>query len=383
MAPKNPRRKIEQSEDSTKSKKGDTIVDLNDNLTHMVPQSSKRPMKKRPKPMLTFSSFARCNLFSLPKFCNSNSSSSSNYPFSEENANSQKKNSKKVEETESSSDDDYDDDDEEEDDVEEETVQVDFEFFDPKPGDFHGVKLLLQRYLDNYQWDLSGFVDLILEQTTVGTVVKSADSEEDADESDGNKEGADEEELFAVITALNLGRYQDNQCIKELKQYLLGVCKEQNTKVKLRQLLEEDARNSGLLVCQRFANCPYQVVLKLYEALFDEISWATEDEPTQVLRDSFRFKDYLVITKILENKAQPLQKTVKRKADWAEPVIYMKQEDEILHEMSSWSFTFELSADELAPPEFKGYQKLGLVMLIKAEGIAKFLKKLKSLVETL
>ncbi|KAJ1694324.1 hypothetical protein LUZ63_011022 [Rhynchospora breviuscula] len=380
MAPKKPRRKIEQSENSMKSKKGHNLVDFDDKLTHMATQSHKRPMKKRPTPMLTFSSFARCNLFSLPKFCNSSSSSPSTNSFSEESAISQRKNSKKVEETESSSD-DYDDD--EEDEVEDGTVQVDFEFFDPKPGDFHGVKLLLQRYLDNYQWDLSGFVDLILAQTTVGTVVKSAESEEDADDSDGDKEGADEEELFAVITALNLGRYQDNQCIKELKQYLLGVCKEDSTKVKLRQVLEKDARDAGLLVCQRFANCPYQVVLKLYEAVFDEISWATEDEPTQVLRDSFRFKHYLVITKILENKAQLLQKTVKRKAVWAEPVIYMKQEDEILHEMSSWSFKFELSAEELAPPEFKGYKKLGLVMLIKAEAIAKFLKKLKSSVETL
>ncbi|KAF3326433.1 hypothetical protein FCM35_KLT08063 [Carex littledalei] len=52
-----------------------------------------------------------------------------------------------------------------------------------------------------------------------------------------------------------------------------------------------------------------------------------------------------------QNKAQPQQGAVKRKADWDEPVIYLKQEDEIFHEMSSWSFTFELSAEELAPPE--------------------------------
>jgi protein BCP1 len=72
--------------------------------------------------------------------------------------------------------------------------------------------------------------------------------------------------------------WKDNQCIKELKQYLLGVCKEENAKFKLRPLLGEEARDGGLLVCQRFANCPYQLVLKLYETLFVEISWATEDE---------------------------------------------------------------------------------------------------------
>lgn len=54
--------------------------------------------------------------------------------------------------------------------------------------------MLLQNYLDNKQWDLSGFVDLILGQSTVGTVVKKEDDEDDG--------------LFSVVTALNLGRYK-------------------------------------------------------------------------------------------------------------------------------------------------------------------------------
>lgn len=73
-------------------------------------------------------------------------------------------------------------------------VQADFEFFDPKPTDFNGVKILLRNYLDDKEWDLSSFVDLILEQTTVGTVVKVADDED--------------ESLFAVVSALNLARYK-------------------------------------------------------------------------------------------------------------------------------------------------------------------------------
>jgi hypothetical protein len=34
----------------------------------------------------------------------------------------------------------------------------------------------------------------------------------------------------------------------------------------------------GLLVCRRFVNFPYELVPKLYDSLFDEVSWATEDE---------------------------------------------------------------------------------------------------------
>jgi hypothetical protein len=71
---------------------------------------------------------------------------------------------------------------------------------------------------------------------------------------------------------------QENRCIKDLKDYLLGVCGDKDTKKKLRALLEEKASTVGLLVCRRFVNFPYEMVPKMYDSLFDEVSWATEDE---------------------------------------------------------------------------------------------------------
>lgn len=92
-----------------------------------------------------------------------------------------------------------------------ETVQADFAFFDPKPSDFHGVRLLLKTYLDSKPWDLTGFVDLILAQTTVGTVVKLADDDGEEGEGNGgdktNAGGNDDDDLFGLISVLNLGRY--------------------------------------------------------------------------------------------------------------------------------------------------------------------------------
>jgi protein BCP1 len=85
-----------------------------------------------------------------------------------------------------------------------ETVQADFAFFDPKPSDFHGVRLLLKTYLDSKPWDLTGFVDLILDQTTVGTVVKMAEDEDEENEANG---AGEDDDLFGLITVLNLGRY--------------------------------------------------------------------------------------------------------------------------------------------------------------------------------
>ena len=64
----------------------------------------------------------------------------------------------------------------------------------------------------------------------------------------------------------------------ELKEFLLDVGQEKDVKDALRLLLGEEAQNVGLLVSQRVVNLPPQLLPPLYDALFDEISWATEDE---------------------------------------------------------------------------------------------------------
>ena len=63
-----------------------------------------------------------------------------------------------------------------------------------------------------------------------------------------------------------------------MKEFLLNVCQEKDKIGNLRSLLVEKAQNVGLLVSQRVVNLPPELLPHLYDALFDEISWATEDE---------------------------------------------------------------------------------------------------------
>ncbi|PKA58801.1 Protein BCCIP-like [Apostasia shenzhenica] len=338
----------------------------------------RRPSKRRILPILsTFSAFSRT--LSLARSASAvrrkvfKPCIRSRVPEKENRVIERRHNAKSVEFVSCTSD--YDNKEENQQEEKETIVQADFGFFDPKPGDFHGVKLLLQNYLDDKPWDLGGFVDLILQQTTVGTVVK-LDGRDEGDEEHG--EGDDEEDLYAIISALNFGRYFDHRCIGEFRQFLLGVCTDENTKRKLRVLLEEQASNVGLLVSQRFVNCPHQLVPHLYDALFDEISWAIEDEPTQELRDSFRFKFYLLISTIYEKKCANQQKA-KSQYDSDEPIIYIKAEDEVLHEMSSFSFTFPIHDSKFVPHELKNYRTMGLVMIVNADFIPEFREKLKLL----
>lgn len=57
---------------------------------------------------------------------------------------------------------------------EDETVDVDFEFFDPKGIDFHGIKSLLSQTLstDAELVNLSLIADLIISQPAIGSCVK-------------------------------------------------------------------------------------------------------------------------------------------------------------------------------------------------------------------
>ncbi|KAL5760989.1 hypothetical protein ACOSQ2_019827 [Xanthoceras sorbifolium] len=250
-------------------------------------------------------------------------------------------------------------------------VQADFVFFDPKPDDFHGVKILLQTYLDDKQWDLSGFVDLILAQTTVGTLVKIEDD--------------DDNTPFSVVSALNLGRYKDHKCIMELKEFLFQVCLEKDLINGLRSILREQAHDVGLLVSQRVVNLPPQLLPPLYDALFDEVSWATEDEPTEELRNSFCFKFYLLVSKIykLKNTNQKQNANLKKRpnSDNDEEIIYIKPEDEIFHKLSLWSFTFPMRTHQVETQELKHYSLMGLVMLVEGEKISTFRQQLQSLID--
>jgi hypothetical protein len=62
---------------------------------------------------------------------------------------------------------------------------------------------------------------------------------------------------------------------------------------------------AGLVINERLLNCPPQLASPLHHGLFDEeVPWATEDEATQALRNSFKFKSYLFMSRIYRDTLQ-------------------------------------------------------------------------------
>ncbi|OMO55470.1 BCP1 family [Corchorus olitorius] len=154
-----------------------------------------------------------------------------------------------------------------------------------------------------------------------------------------------------------MGRYKDQKCITELKEFLLNRCQEKDKIGNLRSLLGDKAHDVGLLVSQRVVNLPPELLPHLYDALFDEVSWAIEDE--------------------LKNE----NKKKSSSTDKDEAIIYVKPEDEILHKLSMWSFLFPLQTEQVSTHELKNYQLKGIVMAVKAENISSFRQQLHALLQ--
>ncbi|KAF9599661.1 hypothetical protein IFM89_001607 [Coptis chinensis] len=163
----------------------------------------------------------------------------------------------------------------------------------------------------------------------------------------------------------------------EIKEFLLEVCRKDVTR-DLRVLLEKQAHNVGLLVSQHVVNLPPQLLPPLFDGLFDEVSWATEDEPTKELQESFCFRYYILATKVYKHKNTDQKGTSKGSID--DPIIYIKPEDEIFHKLSSWSCSFALRTGQLVAQELRNYRLMGLVMAVQADKVQIFRKELHSLI---
>mmetsp|Transcript_9680 Transcript_9680/g.35215 ORF Transcript_9680/g.35215 Transcript_9680/m.35215 type:complete len:301 (-) Transcript_9680:97-999(-) len=276
----------------------------------------------------------------------------------------------KAEESEESESDDSDagwsDEEDEEDldgsDGDEEEIMVDFEFQDPKESDFLGLKALLGNYLDGELFSSSELCDAIIKQSTVGTCLKT--------------QGAgDESDPVAVMSVMNLQTRKDAAPIKEICAHLKNKCPK-DLQDKLASALSENG--VGLIINERVINVPQETASPLVEGLFDEIEWAQEDEPTEELRASFKFKKYIVFSRVYMDDEAEDEGGKKRKRAGEVALVYPRPEDEFFHAESEWSFQWKSrtaedqdAVDYLTP--------MRLCMLVDAGSVKKVRTAVKAL----
>ncbi|XP_004617857.2 BRCA2 and CDKN1A-interacting protein [Sorex araneus] len=163
------------------------------------------------------------------------------------------------------------DDSDEDDEAVGEEVNVEFEAYAISDVDYDGIKKLLQQLFLKAPVNTAQLTELLVQQSHVGSVIKQT---EVSDDSDGE---GDEEEIFGFISLFNLTERKDTQCAEQIKELLLGACRqhgEEGTARQLERLLRDTARPVGLLLSERFLNVPPQVALPMHQQLQKELAEA-------------------------------------------------------------------------------------------------------------
>ena len=315
-----------------------------------------------------------------------------------------------------------------------EEINVDFEFYDPKPIDFLGLKMLLGTWLDGLEFDSSGLCDALIAQNTVGTVLKTEKAgdpigvlscldarrgssvKQEKEEEGGERKAAEEKRHIPALA--------------QLQRYLVSCAPTPADAEKVKEAFAAGSgggkeKHTGVVVSERLLNVPPAVAQPLLEALFSEIEWATEDEPTEELKKSFEFGQYLVFSRVYlddgkgggeeeeeedeeddDDDEEDEKRRKAKKARAAGPsscaaaaaaapssstpsspvVVFARPEDQFFSEAARWSFVFEPpplpeASDRHRQPQRRGeLRRARLVALVDASRVSEVRAKLKEAV---
>ncbi|RUS33625.1 hypothetical protein BC938DRAFT_470830 [Jimgerdemannia flammicorona] len=297
-------------------------------------------------------------------------------------------------------DDSNDDADDDDDDDLQHLVDVDFEFFDPKPVDFHALKRLLTQLFsaDAELFSLSELTDLILSQPLLGSTVKVDGSESDP---------------FALLTVLNMNEHKDKKPIQELRKYLLEKIPKKDTALQssLSEILSADrpqSRDVGIILSERLVNMPVQIVPPMYKMLMEEIEWAVEDvtwlRGQCVLLDACSCNLVVIVLVLFPERTirlrmvaptadddddpepKPKKKRAKMHQSPADPVtFYFHPEDEIIARYSSHAYDFRLTRQDAdsAADSRRTFSEFGIaparrVFVVRADRMAALIEEMDS-----
>lgn len=220
-----------------------------------------------------------------------------------------------------------------------EQIQVEFEGRIPVDSDFHGIKQLLQQLFLKTHLNLSDLAELIIKQNYVGSVVKQCDDDPDSDEDEDMNV---DDDVYGITTVLNLTEKRSMGCVAQLRDLLKETSSkygDDRTVAKVKQLLEDESKSTGLLINERFVNIPPQVAVPLLMNLRKEM------EKAKSRNMPFNFEYLVLICKLYKLDSQK-KKSKKNKNKPDEPeVIWSNAEEEVFEEVADCKFEFCVKDD--------------------------------------
>lgn len=164
------------------------------------------------------------------------------------------------------------------------TVQLELEGFAPQAKDRDGIVQLLNQLLPkDSNLHLGGIADFIIEQGSVGTVVKSFSDETEAAD--------DDDIVFSLTTIISFGESvtKRSQAVCDLRDFLTKFIERAessnaNSSVLLKIIKGSNSEKPGLLLNERFVNLPPTIASQAVAALPEEVkSLPDEERPSHLI----------------------------------------------------------------------------------------------------
>merc|ERR1712004_48449 len=271
----------------------------------------------------------------------------------------------------SGSEEDMEEFEEEEDEMLNENVQVDFEARNPEGQDFHGIRKLLQQLFLKANINLSVMADTLISQNYVGSIIRQAnvsDDEEDEEEMMAVDVGDD---IFGIISVLNLTERHDLEPVRQFKDYVLERCKQSSPSLhaQLAELLNDPSRQIGLIINERFINIPAQIALPSFES-------------PKKKNMKYDFTHYMLLSKtyampsVMSGQKPPATR------------VYTNEEEEIFAEECLHEFSYSVASerdqgvDGEWDDEDSSLEPQRTLLVIPADKIQTIMSKLKELLQT-
>ncbi|VDM32476.1 unnamed protein product [Hydatigera taeniaeformis] len=168
----------------------------------------------------------------------------------------------------------------------EDVIELDLEGFSPQLEDRDGIIQLLRQHMPkDSNVSLGELADYIINQSSVGTVVKNTVNEADAAKDD------DDEIIFSLTTVISLSvpTVARSSVVSEIRTFLSSCISRaepssSDSKILLKVLMGQASEKPGLLINERLVNLPPAVAAEAVAVLPQEILTLPEEErPTHLI----------------------------------------------------------------------------------------------------
>lgn len=203
-----------------------------------------------------------------------------------------------------------------------EEIMTDFEAHPIAESDFVPIRRMMTSFCGKQSFDSGDFVDVLLAQDFVGSVIRQADTSY----------------TVGFISVVSVNEHKDKQCFTQIKQHVLATCPKQERQ-KWETLVHAD--KLGLLVNDRLHNIPHAIAPLLHETTCQEIQDAIREGHSQ-----FRLDQILYITSFHTPDKGISDKVPKKKKTKGEERTYWKAEDKIFEKNATLSYTYQISGTE-------------------------------------